>query len=99
MISSDFQAFAGTDSISAVGSFVSTSVKAGSGDDTLFIGASSAGSTASTASAGGAGADLITASAAANVTIYGDTSADTAGGADDITVVPSLAPLFMVLLC
>ena len=51
VISSDFQAFAGTDSISAVGSFVSTSVKAGSGDDTLFISASSAGSTASTASA------------------------------------------------
>ena len=31
VISSDFQAFAGTDSISAVGSFVSTSVKAGAG--------------------------------------------------------------------
>ena len=36
---------------------------------------------------GGAGADLITAQAAANVTIYGDSSAtDTAGGADTISL-------------
>ena len=46
------------------GSFVSTTVQAGAGADTLKISTSTAGSTASTASSfyGGAGADLITAS-------------------------------------
>jgi Ca2+-binding RTX toxin-like protein len=87
IISGDFRAFAGSDSISAVGSFVSSTVRAGSGNDTMYINTSTAGTTASTATEfyGGIGADLISAANAANVTIYADaTSSDTAGGADSL---------------
>ena len=42
-----FNAFAGADSINAVGSFVSTTVNAGSGNDTMFVNTSTAGVLAS----------------------------------------------------
>ena len=42
IIDADFNAFAGADSIVADGSFVSTTVRAGSGDDTMFINTSTA---------------------------------------------------------
>ena len=37
VVEGDFRGFAGNDSISANGSFVNTTVRAGSGNDTLFI--------------------------------------------------------------
>ena len=48
IVESDINAFAGADSISVTGSFVSSTVNAGAGADTLFINTSTAGDTAST---------------------------------------------------
>ena len=45
VIETDVKAFAGADSLSVTGSFVSTTVSAGAGADTLFINTSTAGST------------------------------------------------------
>ena len=89
IIEADVRAFAGADSINAVGSFVSTTVRAGAGADTLFINTSSTSATASTATEfyGGAGADQVTVSNGFNVSIFtDDSSSDTAGGADSITL-------------
>ena len=89
IIEGDFNAFAGSDTLSIVGSFVSSTINAGAGNDTLFLNTSSAGLTASTATSfyAGTGADKISAANAVSVSIFADSSAtDTAGGADAITL-------------
>ena len=82
----DVQGFAGADSIQIGGSFVSSTIKAGDGNDTLAI-AATTGSSASSATEfyAGAGSDSIKVTAGQNLTIYADDSAaDTAGGADSL---------------
>ena len=74
-------------SIEAVGSFVRTTVKAGTGADTLFINTSSTTATASSSTEFYAGADTKYSFTGIGISIYGDDSAtDTAGGADSITL-------------
>ena len=81
----DVAGFAGDDSIRFGGSLVSSTLNAGSGNDTLAI-ATSTDSTASSFYAG-AGSDSVLVTQGANLTVYGDASAtDTAGGADSLEV-------------
>ena len=77
ILKTDIQAFAGNDSIAAGGSFVSTTVKAGEGNDTLFVNATQGTASASTEFYAGAGNDFVTVMNGQGITIYGDTSAQT----------------------
>ena len=85
----DAKAFAGADSIEVGGSFVSSTVSAGAGNDTLAINTTASSSTASTATEfyAGAGADSIKIAGGQNITVYADGSAaDTAGGVDSLEI-------------
>ena len=75
VVEGDFRGFAGNDSISANGSFVNTTVRAGSGNDTLFIAGRTASGEGSSNSAfyAGTGTDSLQISGR-GTTIYGGTS-------------------------
>ena len=84
ILKADVNAFAGNDSIKVGGSFVSSTVKAGAGNDHrdrsqhFFF---------TTSFYAGTGADSVLITDGANITVYGDASAsDTAGGADSLQV-------------
>ena len=82
------QGFDGADSIRFGGSFVSSTMNAGAGDDTIAI-QSTTGSSSSSATSfyAGTGADSVLVAQGENLTIYGDSSAtDTAGGADSLEI-------------
>ena len=95
----DVQGFAGDDSIQFGGSFVSSTLTAGAGNDTLDI-AATTGTSASSATEfyAGTGSDSVNVSSGQNLTIYGDSSAsDTAGGADSSKSLVSPHRPFMAL--
>ena len=95
----DVQGFAGDDSIQFGGSFVSSTLTAGAGNDTLDI-AATTGTSASSATEfyAGTGSDSVKISSGQNLTIYADSSAsDTAGGADSSKSLVSPHRPFMAL--
>jgi len=83
LINLQINGFGGADSIAVAGSFVSTTVLAGAGNDTLFINANTA--SFGLGIYGGVGSDSFTIANGLNLTIFGDdTASDTAGGNDNI---------------
>ena len=84
----DVNAFAGDDSIKFGGSFVSSTLNAGAGNDTIAIHKHRQHSFLQQYSFyAGTGADSVLMTDGANLTVYGDASAsDTAGGADSLEI-------------
>ena len=87
ILKADIKAFAGNDSVVVGGSFVSSTVAAGAGSDTLFVNATSGSTNASSEFYAGAGDDFISAMNGQSIAIYADASAsDTLGGNDSLTI-------------